>query len=109
MVDAKNFDVVPGVATNAAQVLHRALAENSVVKGWEPKHRIQFFHLKGDIIVPYGNYLSFRDAHPQGENSLYRIDDTFCKDDHFDAGAVFLMTMTSAKLYGSHFNWISNL
>lgn len=109
MVDAKNFDVVPGSAANAAQALHRALAENSVITGWEPKHRIQFFHSKADVIVPYGNYLAFRDAHPQGENSLYRIDDTFSTDDHVDACTIFLMTMLNLKGYGSYFNWISGL
>jgi hypothetical protein len=106
MVDVKNFDVVPEAAANAGQALHRALAENSVSTGWEPQHRIQFFHSKSDIIVPYGNYLAFQNAHPQGMNSLYRIDDTVNNDDRFDAGAIFLMTLTYMKGYGAYFNWI---
>lgn len=60
----------------------------------------------GDVVVPYGNYLAFRDAHPQGEDSMYRIDDTFSKADHLDAGASFLMTLLAAKGYGAYFNWI---
>ena len=38
------------------------------------------------MVVPYGNYLAFRDAHPNGEDNMYRIDNTFSKGDHFDAG-----------------------
>ena len=106
MSDASNFDAVPEVPANAAQALHRALADNSVVTGWEPQHRIQFFHSKADVIVPYGNYLSFRDAHLQDENSMYRIDDTFSASDHFDAGTVFMMTLLTLKSYGSCFNRI---
>ncbi|MBR7031623.1 MAG: hypothetical protein IKI06_10385 [Prevotella sp.] len=91
---------------NAAEALHRALADNSVITGWEPQHRIQFFHSKHDVIVPYGNYLSFRDAHPQDEDSMNRIDDTFSEKDHFDAGTVFLATLLTLRSYGSCFNWI---
>ena len=104
--DAGNLNAVPEVATNVGQALHRALADNSVITGWEPKHRIQFFHSKADVIVPYGNYLSFRDAHPQGEGNMFRINDTFSTSDHMDAGVAFLMEMTSLKSYGAYFNWL---
>jgi hypothetical protein len=104
--DAANLDAVPEQPANAAQALHRALADNSVTKGWEPQHRIQFFHSKADVIVPYGNYLSFRDAHPQGEGTLFRINDTFSTSDHMDAGVAFLMDMMSMKNYGAYFNWL---
>ena len=104
--DASHFDAVPENPANAAEALHRALADNSVITGWEPQHRIQFFHSKHDVIVPYGNYLSFRDAHPQDEDSMYRIDDTFSEKDHFDAGTVFLATLLTLRSYGSCFNWI---
>ena len=106
MSDASNFNTVPEVATNVGQALHRALADNSVITGWEPKHRIQFFHSKTDVIVPYGNYLSFRDAHPQGEGTLFRINDTFSASDHMDAGAALLMEMLTLKSYGAYFNWL---
>ena len=104
--DAGNFDAVPEAAADAPQALHRGLADNSVVADWEPQHRIQFFHSKHDVIVPYGNYLAFRGAHPQGEGDLYRIDDTFSTSDHMDAGAVFLLALLTAKTYSDVFNWI---
>jgi hypothetical protein len=106
MTDVNNFIIVPEEPANVAQALHRALADNSVVTGWEPQHRIQFFHSKADVIVPYGNYLSFRDAHPQGEGTLFRINDTFSKSDHFDAGGLFLLDMMTMKTYGEYFNWL---
>ena len=104
--NASNFDAVPEVATNVGQALHRALADNSVTTGWEPKHRIQFFHSKYDVIVPYGNYQSFRDAHPQGEGNLFRLNDTFNTGDHMDAGTGFFMGMMAMKSYGAYFNWL---
>jgi len=104
--DDSRFDAVPEVAADASQALHRALVDNSVTTGWEPQHRIQFFHSKGDVIVPYGNYLAFRDAHPQGENIMYRLNDTFSESDHVDAGASFLITLLVARSYGSYFNWL---
>jgi hypothetical protein len=106
MSEASNFNAVPEVATNVGQALHRALADNSVIEGWEPQHRIQFFHSKGDVIVPYGNYLSFRDAHPQGEGNLFRLNDTFNTGDHMDAGTGFFMDMMTLKSYGAYFNWL---
>ncbi len=104
--DASNFNALPEVASTPGQAIHRALADNSVASGWEPQHRIQFFHSKADIIVPYGNYLSFRDAHSQGEGSMFRINDTFSSSDHLDAGVAFLMELMTLKNYGAHFNWI---
>jgi hypothetical protein len=71
MSDDSNFDVVPEDPANGPQALHRALYDNSLTTGWEPQHRIQFYHSKYDMIVPYGNYLAFRDAHPQGEGTMY--------------------------------------
>ena len=106
MANASNFNAVPEVATTVGQALHHALADNSVITDWQPKHRIQFFHSKYDVIVPYGNYLSFRDAHLQGEGNMFRINDTFSTSDHMDAGVSFLMEMTSLKSYGAYFNWL---
>ena len=104
--DASHFDAVPETPVSAPQVLHRALTDNSLITGWEPQHRIQFFHSKADVIVPYINYLAFRDAHPQGENTLYRVNDTYSDSDHFDAGTLFLMMLLITKSYGAYFNWI---
>ena len=104
--DASHFDAVPEVAANAPQALHRAFTDNSVITGWEPKHRIQFFHSKYDTVVPYSNYLSFRNAHPQGEGNLYRIDDTFSDSDHKNAGVSFMINLLIAKSDPDVFNWL---
>ena len=98
--------VVPSEVTNAQQALHRALADNSVVTGWEPQHRIQFYHSRYDMVVPFGNYLVFRDAHPDGENSIYRIDDTFSESDHMTAATIFFLELLSGALVPD-FQWIS--
>ena len=111
--NADNLSVVPGEADaegdlqSPLQALHRALADNSVVTGWEPKHRIQFYHSRADMVVPYGNYLAFRDAHPDGENSIYRIDDTFSSSDHMDAATLFFLELCIAESFVPHFQWIS--
>ena len=106
MNDAANFTTVPAKAANAQQALHRALAENSVIKGWEPQHRIQFFHSRADMVVPFGNYLAFRNAHPDGEGSLYRLNDTFSSDDHMAAATIFFLSACTAGGLASHFQWI---
>jgi len=102
-----NFNSVPSQAANAQETLHRALVDNSLTTGWEPKHRILFFHSKGDMVVPYGNYLSFRDAHKEGEGNLYKLDDTFSTADHVTAGTTFCISMALSKTYSSYFNWLS--
>ena len=39
--------------------LHRALASNSLVSGWTPRHRIGFYHSTYDTVVPFANLMSF--------------------------------------------------
>lgn len=99
--------VVPGKPATAQQALHRALADNSVATGWEPQHRIQFYHSRNDMVVPFGNYLVFRNAHPSLENSIYRIDDTFSDDDHMTAATLFFLQLTAVGSFAPHFQWIS--
>lgn len=106
MADASHFESVPVKVTSAPQAIHRALVDNSLITGWEPQHRIQFFHAKNDMVVPYGNYLSFRDAHSYGEGDLFRVNDTFSKGDHIDAGIDFMLELLTLKSYAKHFNWI---
>ena len=98
-----NFNNVPATPDNAYQAMHRALANNNVCTGWEPSHRIMFMHSKKDMVVPYGNYLAFRDAHPEGENVIYRVDTTFSSSDHLVAGTWFLLNMYKR---GAYFHWI---
>ena len=104
--DVSHFDAMPGEASGAYETIHRAFAENSLINGWEPQHRIQFFHAKSDMVVPYGNYLAFRDAHSYGEGDLFRVDDTFSNGDHVDAGIDFLVELLTLKSYAKCFNWI---
>ena len=105
--DASNFNHVPEDPVNAPQAMHRALADNSLIEDWEPQHCIQFYHSKADIIVPYGNYLTFQGAHPQSlDDNIYRIDNTFSDSDHTDAGTTFLLNLLVGKSYADVFNWI---
>ena len=105
LADASNFDGVPTEKGDAFKDLHRALVDNSVTTGWEPKHRIQFVHSKGDMVVPYGNYLAFHDAHPDSEGTIYRIDDSLT-DDHIDVGTTFYLRLTATGEYGEYFQWL---
>lgn len=98
---------VPTVATNAQEALHIALAKNNVAAGWMPKHRIQFYHSRGDMVVPYGNYLAFQEAHKDGLNTLYRINDTYASTDHMDAATIFFLTLSGSNSFADDFNWIS--
>ena len=104
--NSSNLNTVPATPANAPQALHRALADNSLTTGWEPKHRIVFFHSKNDMVVPYSNYLSFRDAHPQGEGIVYQINDSYSSSDHATSGFIFYLNIVG-KAYSSYFNWLS--
>ena len=105
--NADSMAVVPTNPTSPQQALHLAIAENSVCKGWEPKHRIQFYHSRGDMVVPFGNYLAFRDAHAASENIMYRVNDTYTDVDHMTAAIIFFMEMFSSCSFAEHYNWIS--
>ncbi len=98
-----NLNSVPSTVSNAYEAMHRALVNNSICTGWEPMHRIQFMHSKGDMVVPYDNYLAFRDAHPSGENVIYRVDDTFSETDHQATGTTFLSNLYKR---GTYLHWI---
>lgn len=105
--DPANFNHVPEDPVNAPQAMHRALADNSLIEDWEPQHCIQFYHSKADIIVNYGNYLTFQGAHPQSlDDNIYRIDNIFSDSDHTDAGTTFLLNLLVGKSYADVFNWI---
>ena len=106
MANADNFKEVPTDKGDAYKDFHRALADNSVSTGWEPKHRIQFVHSKGDMVVPFANYLSFRDAHPDGENDWYKIDDSVTPSDHIDVGTQFFLYLSTTGTYGEVFQWL---
>ena len=106
--NADSMATVPSEPATAQQALHRALADNSVAAGWNPQHRIQFYHSRGDMVVPFGNYESFRKAHPDGENSIYRLNDTFGYDgDHMDVAIVFFAELSITGAFVANYEWIS--
>ena len=106
IADVDKFGTVPTEKGDVWQDIHRAMLDNSVCEGWEPQHRIQFIHSKGDMVVPYGNYLSFRDAHPDGEGELYRIDSSVNSTDHSAVGTQFFLALTTTGSYGAYFKWL---
>ena len=85
--------------------LYQAMTDNGVASGWQPQHRIQFVHSRGDMVVPFGNYLAFRDAHQEDEGELFRIDDSITSTDHTNVGTQFFVSLV-AGLYANYFQWL---
>lgn len=102
--NADNFNSTPAATGDAYEDMRYALEANNVCTGWEPQHRIQFDHSKGDMIVSYSNYLAFRDAHPNGEDDIYRLNNTFSDSDHLKSGTAY-MTMLGTAFFDD-FQWI---
>ena len=102
---SEGFEEVPTEQGDAWHDIHRAMADNGVCTGWEPLHRIQFVHSKGDMVVPYGNYLAFSNAHPDDEDVLFRIDSSIQTTDHGTAGMRFFLNLVSGS-YGQTFTWL---
>lgn len=48
--------------SNEYKCLIRAMETNELAKGWSPKHRLTFFHLEQDGVVPYANLEEVRKA-----------------------------------------------
>ena len=106
--NADSMATVPAEPATAQQALHRALADNSVATGWNPQHRIQFYHSRGDMVVPFGNYEAFHNAHLDEENNIYRINDTFGLDgDHMDCAIVFFAGLSITSSFVDNYEWIS--
>lgn len=92
---------VPTDKGNPAHDLHRALYDNVIGRGWTPQHRIIFMHSKHDIVVPFCNYLSFAEAHPNADIRL----EVFSKEDHVDAGKeYFIYLYTNGSTL---FDWLA--
>ena len=102
---SKDFETVPTERGDVWQDIHRAMMDNSLCTGWEPQHRIQFIHSRGDMVVPYGNYLAFRDAHPDDEGELFRIDNSINTTDHTAAGTQLFTNLVLGS-YGEYFTWL---
>lgn len=103
-----NFKSVPAQSVDANTALHRALAQNSVAAGWQPKHRIVFLHSKSDTVVPYANYLSFKEAHAGAEGTLFKVfDDAFSTKDHVDGGFMFFTSLGMMHSMAPYFQWLA--
>ena len=103
------FDNVPDVPEandpqRAYKLMHRAMAAQDLCTGWTPQHKIQFWHSKKDMVVPFGNYLAFQEAQPSGENSIYRLKDISDEGDHLDACSSFFYDAFNE--YNTTFEWI---
>lgn len=105
IANLEHFDAVPTATGDVWQDIHRAMADNSLCEGWTPKHRIQFVHAKGDMVVPYGNFLSFRNAHSEDEGDLFRVDDSPTSTDHPTVGRDFFLALAGGN-YNKHFQWM---
>lgn len=88
--------------------LYRKELKNSLTTGWQPKHRIAFLHSKADMVVPYSNYLAFRDAHAADEGRLFKVwDDTLSTADHVDGGFTFFVSIGMTHALAQQFQWLS--
>ena len=94
---------VPEESGDPMKDLHRALADNSVAKGWEPQQRVVFMHSKHDTVVPYDNYLAFANAHPDSENTKIEI---LGSSDHVSTGTSFYSSLLTSG-HKTHFEWLA--
>ena len=81
--------------------LMQALFRNSLVNGWEVKHKIVFLHSKYDTTVPLSNYYTFLDHHPEAETRFI----SYGKDDHQSTGTKFLISL-SGTTFHEDFTWL---
>ena len=100
-----DFETAPTERGDVFQDIHRAMMDNGLCTGWKPQHRIQFVHSKGDMVVPYSNYLAFRDAHQEDEGELFRIDDSYSPADHTTVGTNFFVKLVTGSC-GEYFTWL---
>ena len=92
---------VPAVTGRPVDDLMHAVTANSVVRGWEPSHKILLFHSKYDTVVPYGNCLSFAGSHPKANIMLK----TLGNKDHVETGTVFFMSMIGMT-FSKELTWL---
>ena len=81
--------------------LTHALSRNSLVNGWEVKHKIVFLHSKYDTTVPLSNYFSFMDFHPEAKTRFI----SFGKDDHQTTGFKTLLSLVGTTFI-EDFTWL---
>lgn len=103
LADTERMATIPEEKGDAIKDLHRALASNSTAEGWTPKRRIVFMHSKYDTIVPYDNYESFMNHHPDADYTRFEAIST---KDHLDTAASFFAGLLTSG-YKSHFEWLA--
>ena len=81
--------------------LMASLESNSIIKGWEPSHKIILLHSKYDTVVPYGNLVSFTDSHPNAEISVR----SYGNKDHQDTGTNFYLALLN-DTFSDEFTWL---
>ena len=81
--------------------LMSAFSRNSLVNGWEPKHKIVFLHSKYDTTVPLSNYYEFLNNHPEAKTRFI----PFGKEEHQSTGIKFLLSLTGTTFL-EDFTWL---
>lgn len=90
---AENYDIIND--------LMLAFSRNSLVNGWEVKHKIVFLHSKYDTTVPLSNYLEFIDHHPEAKTRFI----PFGKDDHQTTGIKSSLSLVGTTFL-EDFTWL---
>ena len=81
--------------------LMAALQSNSIVKGWEPAHKIVMLHSKYDTVVPFSNLLSFTGSHLDADiRTVY-----YGTKDHQQTGTNFFLALLSTT-FSADFTWL---
>lgn len=83
------------------QNMKTAIEDNSLVQGWEVRHRIVFLHSKYDTTVPLGNYNEFAANHPEAQIRFI----AYGKDDHEMTGTKFFLSL-SGTTFLEDFTWL---
>lgn len=81
--------------------LMAALRENSLVKGWEPVHKIVLLHSKYDTVVPFSNAVSFKQEHSDADIRLVSYGD----GGHQNTGSNFYIALLN-NTFSKEFTWL---
>ncbi len=78
-----------------------ALSRNSLIEGWEVKHKIVFLHSEYDTTVPLVNYLTFSEHHPEAEIRFI----PYGTEDHDMTGIYFFLSLPGTTFL-EDFTWL---
>lgn len=83
------------------QDLMAALESSSIIKGWEPVHKIILLQSKYDTVVPLCNLLSFTGNHPDADiRTIY-----YGNKNHQDTGTNFYLALLGTT-FSADFTWL---